>query len=122
MVLHIGGCKENVEARDPDTIDQAYHKAMKKIFARASFCNNISAYKENDQPENGFDFLWDKANRGHRHYQSEDRELKDEFPVHMVIFWFTVWSKRRRQRDKFRQEKPTINIEKLFAGIYFSNE
>ena len=85
MIIRISRKNEHMRTRDPYAIYQADEKAMQEKFTSTISGYQVCTYDENNQPEKGFNIRRDPVNSGNTHRQTEERKLKDQFPIHKII-------------------------------------
>jgi hypothetical protein len=79
----IRAIKQDMDAGDPNAIDQAYAQPIKEVFTAAGFGDNAGAKCKYCQPEHEFNIFRYERYGSERHYQTKGRQLKNDFPVHV---------------------------------------
>ena len=59
---------------------------MKKMSCRKVFGNDVSTHDKDHDPKYRLYVGWDEEHSGDAHQQPQQRELKDQFPVHGILF------------------------------------
>jgi hypothetical protein len=76
-----------VSGGNPYAIYQTHEESVQEKFVLAIPGDDISTNNKNDEPKNRFPVGGDPVHGRKGHEKAEERELKDQFPVHNMGFW-----------------------------------
>src|SRR5579863_2785698 len=74
--------EQDVRGNDPEGVYDPEQQTMQKILAATALRNGVCAIQKNGQPERRLNLRGNDVHRGDSHRQPEERQLKDQFPVH----------------------------------------
>ena len=82
----VGMEKQNVRTGYPNAVHNADQKTMQEVLAAALPGDRVRTNNKNYQPTKGLDIGGNKVDGCNPHRQSEERQGKDELPVHGFLF------------------------------------
>src|SRR5690349_14320025 len=86
MARYVLGEQHNVRCRHPHAVGHTGQKSVNEGLAWLTVGDDVGRRYDDDQPEQRFDGRWDHEHSRDSHHEPEHRELKNEFPVHVLSF------------------------------------